>query len=240
LGDEPRRARPHVPAVVGYRADWANREWQAQARGGDDVEPVRLALSNDYHIVLAGLAAMLEPYADRVQVVELTANRTMKQPVDVILYDTFGRLPEDDEKLEEIVASNDAKVVVYSWDSYPRKAANAHGAAGYIHKGLSAEELADAIVAIRRGDYDEAGPVPSLEGDETMPTWPGRGAGLSARESEVLTFIARGLSNDEIAGKAYLSINTVKTYIRSCYRKIGVTTRAQAVGWALRNGFEPD
>jgi NarL family two-component system response regulator LiaR len=207
---------------------------------GADVEPVRLALSNDYHIVLAGLATMLEPYADRVRIVELTANRTMKQPVDVILYDTFGRMPGDDEKLEEIVSSNGAKVVVYSWDSYPPEAATAHGAAGYIHKGLPPDELADAIVAIHRGEDQEERPTGAVDEDATMPTWPGRGAGLSARESEILTFIARGLSNEEIARNAYLSINTIKTYIRTCYRKIGASSRAQAVIWALKNGFDPD
>ena len=202
---------------------------------------VRLALSNDYRIVLAGLAAMLEPYVDRVEVVELSADRTMSEPVDLILFDTFGRLPADDEKkLEQIVANNDAKVVVYSWDSYPPDVATAHGASGYIHKGLPPEQLVDALVAIHKGEYTESPPAPAEDEDATMPSWPGQQAGLSARESEILTFVARGLSNDEIAQRGYLSINTIKTYIRTGYRKIGVTTRAQAVRWALQNGFEPD
>jgi two-component system, NarL family, response regulator LiaR len=203
------------------------------------MRPIRVALSNDYHVVLAGVAAMLEPYADSVEIVELTAGRTISEPVDVILYDTFGRLPSDDGKLERIVAENDAVVVVYSWDSYPVESALAHGAAGYIHKGLPPDELAKAILAIARGDYRES-PTSVSDDDDAMPTWPGREGGLTARESEVLTFIARGLSNDEITRRSYLSINTVKTYIRTAYRKIGVTSRAQAVRWALTNGFEPD
>ena len=69
--------------------------------------------------------------------------------------------------------------------------------------------------------------------------WPGRDHGLSARESEVLCLIAQGLSNQEIADRAYLSINSVKTYIRSAYRKIGVERRTQAVLWATRNGLVP-
>jgi NarL family two-component system response regulator LiaR len=201
---------------------------------------VRVALSNDYHVVLAGVAAMLEPYRESIEVVEMTSNRSMSQPVDLILYDTFGRLPGDDEKLERIVAENDAKVVVYSWDSYPVDVALAHGADGYIHKGLPPEDLAATILAIARGDYRESAPAESAEDDASMPSWPGKEAGLSPRESEILTFIARGLSNQDIAGRAYLSVNTIKTYIRTAYRKIGVTTRAQAVRWALTNGFEPD
>ena len=70
--------------------------------------------------------------------------------------------------------------------------------------------------------------------------WPGRSAGLSPREAEVLALISRGLSNQEIADRAHVSINSIKTYIRSAYRKIGVERRTQAVLWAIANGFEPD
>ena len=203
------------------------------------MRPVRVALSNDYHVVLAGVAVMLEPY-DTVEVVELTSDPQTSEPVDVILYDTFGRMPGHDEKLDRIVATNEAKVVVYSWDTYPVEAALEHGAAGYVHKGLPPEELAAAIVAIDNGDYLESASVDAAQQDPGMPTWPGRELGLSARESEMLSFVARGLTNQQIAAKAYLSINTVKTYIRTAYRKIGVTSRSQAVRWALTHGFEPD
>jgi two-component system, NarL family, response regulator LiaR len=202
--------------------------------------PIRVALSNDYHVVLAGVAAMLEPYADQVEVVEITAQRDVAEPVDLILFDTFGRMPGEDEKLEDLVSTNaPAKVVVYSWDAYPVSDALAHGAAGYVHKGLPPEQLVDAILAIHRGEYVES-PTSSVSEDDGMPTWPGQEHGLSARESEILSFIARGVSNEEIARSAYLSINTVKTYIRTGYRKIGATSRAQAVRWALTHGFLPD
>ena len=68
---------------------------------------------------------------------------------------------------------------------------------------------------------------------------PGRRAGLTPREAEVLALITKGLSNEEIAAGAFLSINTVKTHIRHLYAKIGVTRRPQAVVWALQNGFVP-
>jgi DNA-binding CsgD family transcriptional regulator len=57
--------------------------------------------------------------------------------------------------------------------------------------------------------------------------------GLSPRECEVLRLIADGLTNEEIADQVCLSINTVKTYVRTAYRKIGVTSRAQAVRWTM-------
>jgi DNA-binding NarL/FixJ family response regulator len=56
----------------------------------------------------------------------------------------------------------------------------------------------------------------------------------------VLGHIVEGLSNHEIADRRSLSPNTVKTYIRATYRKIEVTTRAQAVSWGLQHGFDPE
>ncbi|MBB3042702.1 response regulator transcription factor [Nocardioides soli] len=63
--------------------------------------------------------------------------------------------------------------------------------------------------------------------------------GLSDREKQVLALIAQGLTNQEIADRVFVSINSVKTYIRSAYRKIGVGSRSQAVAWGLRNGVIP-
>jgi DNA-binding CsgD family transcriptional regulator len=70
--------------------------------------------------------------------------------------------------------------------------------------------------------------------------WPGRSAGLSPREAEMVALIIQGLTNQEIADRAYLTINSVKTYIRSAYRKIDVERRSQAVAWGVENGFKPD
>ena len=59
------------------------------------------------------------------------------------------------------------------------------------------------------------------------------------RESEIIALITQGLSNQEIAERSYLSINSVKTYIRTAYRKIGVHRRSQAVAWGIAHGFLP-
>lgn len=196
--------------------------------------PVRVALSDDYEITFLGLAAMLAGHPDRVQIVEVTTDARMSHEPDVILFDTFGRLPDDDVKLRRVVAENDAKVVVYSWDSYPEDAARRLGIAGYLHKSATAEEVVAAVVAAHAGE-----PVATPRHDEDPGlTWPGQVHGLSEREAEMVSFIVRGLSNEDIARRAFLSINTVKSYIRTAYRKIGVETRAQAVAWGFRNGFD--
>jgi two-component system, NarL family, response regulator LiaR len=201
----------------------------------DDARPIRVALSNDYEIALLGLAQMLARYPDLVQVVDITTNPELVQHrPDVILYDTFGRVPEGDEKLQRIVAEHDAIVVVYSWDDYPEEAARRTGATGYLHKGLGADELVAGIVALHDGRH----PDRAVRSGEPVHTWPGQHHGLTEREAEMISFITRGLTNEEIARRSYLSINTVKTYIRTAYAKIGVRNRAEAVGWGLRNGFE--
>lgn len=203
----------------------------------DDVVPVRVALSNDYDLVLHGLAHLLAPYADRVEVVAASTDADLPDDVDVVLFDAFGRLPRRDEKLRQVVAANPrARVVVYSWDTYPPEAARAHGAVGWIDKRVTADELADRLVEVHRGAEVEAhGAGPEERGD-----WPGRGHGLSAREAEMLGFVCRGLTNDEIAARAYLSVNTVKTYVRSAYRKVGVSRRSQAVAWGVEHGLGAD
>lgn len=63
------------------------------------------------------------------------------------------------------------------------------------------------------------------------------GTVLSQRETEILVLICQGLTNQDIADRLFLSINSVKTYIRSCYRKIGVTRRSQALRWGFLNGM---
>ncbi len=59
--------------------------------------------------------------------------------------------------------------------------------------------------------------------------------GLSARELDILELVGSGVSNSEIAAGLYLSINSIKSYIRTAYRKIDVTTRSQAVLWAVEH-----
>lgn len=201
--------------------------------------PVRVALMNDYEIVVQGLARLLEPYRDRVHLVELDSRTTPARPVDVVLYDTFAQHQGDRMALREILGEGGAaKVVVYSWNTGEEvvEGAGRSGAAGYLSKGMSAAELVEALERVHAGEQVQDRTVSERDTGD----WPGRPEGLSAREAEVVALITQGLSNDEIARRTYLSINSVKTYIRSAYRKMGVTRRSQAVLWGVRHGFEPD
>jgi two-component system, NarL family, response regulator LiaR len=125
----------------------------------DVQEPIGVALSNDYELALLGLAQMLALHPNQVRIVDLSTSPRLRHGADVILYDTFGRLPDKDPKLRKIVQENAAKVVVYSWEDYPEEAAQRRGAAGYLHKGLSADELVAGIVDIHNGESPAGSPT---------------------------------------------------------------------------------
>lgn len=76
--------------------------------------------------------------------------------------------------------------------------------------------------------------------DVELGDWPGRDRGLTAREAEVIGLITQGLRNEQIAACMFVSVNTVKTYIRSAYRKMRVDNRTRAVLWGVDHGFRPN
>src|SRR6187402_2647001 len=108
---------------------------------------VRVAVVNDYELVVVGVAALLEPYSDRVMVVEVDSNLPVLRDVDVILYDTFGQVQGRGVDVESLVDGGNAKVVVYSWNLHGELVQDSldAGVAGYLSKGMEAEELVDAL-----------------------------------------------------------------------------------------------
>lgn len=111
------------------------------------------------------------------------------------------------------------------------RAAVQRGASGAADKDWSAAQLIAAIeqsLASRREIQpgQERAIVPLTPDEEMAPT-------LSPREQELLLLVAQGLSNEDIADVMSVSVNSVKSYIRSAYRKIGVVRRTQAVLWTL-------
>jgi NarL family two-component system response regulator LiaR len=201
--------------------------------------PIRLAIVDDFAIVVAGVASFLAE--ERIDVVETGTSLPVITDVDVVLYDTFGQVQGEGLNLEDFVRDSGAKVVIYSWNLRPDliEEAVAGGASGYLSKVLTGPAIVDALERIMTGE------TVILAGDNETSVrgagdWPGRSVGLSPREAEIIALIARGLSNQEIAERAHLTINSIKSYIRSAYRKIGVERRTQAVLWAVANGFVPD
>lgn len=210
-----------------------------------------IALVNDYEVVVRGLADMLAPYDERVLVAEFDARTSPGQAVDITLYDSFAAPQTNDVEIDRFLNNPlCGRVVVYSWNTQRDlvRAAVSKGVAGYLSKALSGEELASALQRVHAGELvlpsayaaEEGGTAVEPSGRAMKGRWPGQDFGLSAREAEVVSLITQGLSNSDIANRSYLSQNTVKSYIRSAYRKMDVDTRSRAVIWGMNNGFAPD
>ncbi|TKV58694.1 response regulator transcription factor [Nakamurella flava] len=207
-----------------------------------DGGPITVALVDDYDVVLIGVASILDQYRERVVIAEIDANSSLHDAVDVVLYDSFAQPEADHDEIEVLVANPRARrVVVYTWNFHPDliRSARAKGADGYLSKALPARDLVAALERVHAGEMVVSDP-PRGTRTVTGLDWPGRREGLTDREAEILALITQGKSNAEVAALTFLSPNTVKSYIRTVYRKIGVASRTQAVLWGIDNGFAPD
>ena len=159
-----------------------------------------------------------------------------------MLYDSFAQPESDHDEISVLVDNPRARrVVVYTWNFHPDliDSARRQGVHGYLSKTLPARDLVAALEAVHAGEIVVSDPPPRARSASGLD-WPGRSEGLTDRESEILALITQGKSNAEVAALTFLSPNTVKSYIRTIYRKIDVASRTQAVLWGVDHGFTPD
>jgi DNA-binding NarL/FixJ family response regulator len=204
--------------------------------------PITLALVDDYDVVLFGLARMFDGFEDRVRVVEIDARRPIEESIDVVMYDSFAQPESDQEEIDALVKNPHAsRVVVYTLNFHPAliRQAIERGVHGYLSKAIPATQLVESIEAIHSGETVINDATRRVKSAAAL-NWPGKPDGLTDRESEILALITQGKSNAEVARLTYLSGNTIKSYIRNVYRKIGVSSRTQAVLWGVSHGFVPD
>lgn len=193
------------------------------------VRPLRVVLVNDFEVVARGLEAMLRPHADRVQIVEVEVGGPPTVPCDIALLDTFGGRRQALERARRIVEQGIAgHVVLYTWDAHDEflAAAREVGVTGVLLKSSSARELVEGLERIAAGE------AIGLHNGHAIHN-------LTPREREVLAMLGLGLSNREIANALYLGVETVRTYVRRVYQKLGVSNRTQAALQVQRLGLEP-
>ena len=111
------------------------------------------------------------------------------------------------------------------------------GAAAFLTKAATLDQICDAIVAVARGETVLAPEVQTGLVRELRERDRPAASLLSERESQVLSLIAEGLSNPEIGERLFISSSTVKTYVKSVLDKLGVNDRAAAVAEAMRRGL---
>ncbi len=210
---------------------------------------VKVLIADDQRVVREGLA-MLVGLIDGIEVVGAAADgaeavqlaRSIRP--DVVLMDL--RMPGLDgvgatTALHEELPSVRVLVLTTYADEQSIMPALRAGAAGYLTKDASAEQIEAAIRAVHAGQthLDPAVQEQLVSAVLNQPSAPVVEPvdGLTSREAEVLSLIAAGLSNTEIGERLVLSNATVKTHINRIFAKVGARDRAQAVRYAYQHGL---
>ncbi len=212
--------------------------------------PLRLVIVDDHEMVRTGLKAMLSGLID-VRVVGEASDAdggvrvTADLEPDIVVCDVRLGGASGLDMCRTLLAHNpDRRVVmltVYDDEQYLYQALRA-GARGYLLKRIDGAELVRQLHRVHRGeivvDVALAGRVAAAAARiDAGEFWPGARLGLTQRESEVLALIVAGLTNPAIAGRLIVGEETVKSHVRSVYRKLDVPDRAAAVARALREGL---
>jgi DNA-binding NarL/FixJ family response regulator len=213
--------------------------------------PLRIVLVDDHEIVLQGLTAMLARFLGRVRIVGQAVDATQAEQLvtaldpDIVLCDVRLRGASGLDLCRRLVDRQPGRRVVllsvYDDEQYLFQALRA-GAAGYLLKRVGGEELVASLELVAAG---ETVIDPTMAGRATASAarlqsgeyWPGARLGLTHRESEVLALMVSGLSNRAIASRLTVGDETVKSHVRSIYRKLDVNDRAGAVAVVLREGI---
>ncbi len=213
---------------------------------------IRVALVDDQSMVRAGFRMILDAEADITIVGEAADGAAAVDVVartrpDVVLMDVRMPVMDGIEATRMITNGHNTpapRVLVlttFDVDDYVYAALHA-GASGFLLKDARAEDLVEAIRVVARGDALLAPSVTRRliehlarrSGRDTTPA-PGI-ADLTDREREVLTLMARGLSNSEIAQRLFLGEATIKTHVGRVLMKLSVRDRVQAVVVAYESG----
>lgn len=207
--------------------------------------PLTVVLIDDCDLATAGLRSILTTYADRVTLVDTRGALAHPGELDVILYEPMGMSTMAASLLRDLQHTGHAHTAVFSWatqEQLPAPTARPH-----FNKRLTASQLVVALEELVSGRFTPAPapapvepPAPVVETPVEAPVERSVDPDvlLTPREGDVIALIAAGRSNLEISAHLGLSINSVKTYIRSAYRKIGVGRRSQAVLWGVTNGYD--
>jgi len=216
-----------------------------------DDSATRVLIVDDHRLILEGLQYVLEKEGMEVVGVATTGRQAMEMArtcePDIVLLDI--RMPDMDgiEALAAIKSSkSDAAVIILTSYKNPEYfyRAIALGAAGFLMKEGAPSQIAHAIRTVLAGEsiIDRQVLRDSLKAlstttKRTSSAEPLNIPSLTEQEIRILTLIAEGLTNMDIAEVLTVSQNTVKTHVHNVFVKLGVSDRTQAAIWAIRRGL---
>lgn len=210
-------------------------------------ERIRVLIADDHHVVRGGIRALLET-EDDIDVIDEAADgvetvlKTRSLNPDVILMDLMMPRKTGIEAIEEIKQEDpDARILVLTSYSDDEKvfAAIKAGALGYLLKETSTKELLQAIHDVYRGESSLHPAIArKLIRELNRPSnLPPADEPLTEREIEVLIFVARGYTNQDIANALFISERTVRTHVSNILSKLHLANRTQAALYALKEGL---
>jgi two-component system, NarL family, response regulator NreC len=200
--------------------------------------PIRIVLADDHSVIRSGLRMLLDSESDLEVVAEAANTEEAARYVqghapDVLILDLNMPGESGLDLIPRIRAEQPGtNIVVLTMQRDPAFARQAlqTGAVGYVIKDAADSELVSAVRAAAHGDYYLN---PRLGAKLASTPVDARPGGLSDRELEVVRLIALGHTNPEIAAQLYLSIRTIEAHRSQIHQKLGVSTRAELVRWAL-------
>jgi DNA-binding NarL/FixJ family response regulator len=197
-------------------------------------KPLRVLVVSRHELTRIGLSHLIVTDPARAVVVEHDADGPAGHH-DVAIYDLSGREAVTDADLRELVATSPAVVALQSRPgSELSESVLATGVADVVSMDVTADALLASLERAAAGRRVTPAAVREQAREAARLA-----TGLTEREVSVLELIAAGLSNEQIAAELFVSINTIKTYVRTAYRRIGADSRSQAVIWAMSQGLGP-
>jgi DNA-binding NarL/FixJ family response regulator len=212
------------------------------------MDNIKILLAEDHVVVRQGTRQLLECEPDLKVIGEAGDGEKAVQLAaqlkpDVVIMDVAMPKLSGIEATKQIKALLPSVAILvltgYDYDEYVFSLLEA-GAAGYLLKSVSGDELIDAIRAVYRGDSVLHPTVARKVVDRFRRSGKPEGKAsdlLTEREMEVLKAAAKGMSNKDIGGELHISVRTVQAHLRSIFNKLGVGSRSEAVIYGLKKSW---
>jgi len=208
-------------------------------------KPILIQIVDDHPMVQGGLKACLSFYDD-IKIIGSTndgsnaLNKALELKPDVILMDVSMPIMNGIDATEIITEQlPDTKILILSMHNNPEfvKSAIQAGASGYILKDTTSEEIYYAIKAVASGQTHFSSSIAKALIDTPVNASESESEKLTTREQVVLSYLAQGETSKEIAKILNISFRTVEAHRRNMKTKLGISSLAKLISYAVKHGI---